>query len=76
MIEDGLEGPGLSWPTREHSEASPSLGDADDGSRIFAIPFLFRKAPGSLIKTHSFPFAEHFEHGCSKSHLTLDSAQA
>jgi hypothetical protein len=75
VVEDRLEEPSFSRP-KEHPEASSSLGDADDGDRFFAWPFLWRETPGSLIKIHSFPFAEHLEHGCSKLHLTLDSTQA
>jgi len=75
IIEDGLEDPRLSR-VKEHSEASASLGDAEDGDRLFPRLFWWREALGSLIKIHSFPLAEHLEHGCSKSHLILDSAQA
>lgn len=75
IVEDELEEPRFSR-TKEHSEASSSLGDANDGDRLSARPFLWREASGSLIKIHSFPFAEHLEHGCSKLHLTLDSTQA
>ena len=75
IVEDGLAEPWFSRP-REHPKSSSSLGDADDGDRLFARPFLWREALGSLIKIHSFPFAEHLEHGCSKLQLTLDSTQA
>lgn len=38
--------------------------------------FLFRDASGSLIKIHSLPRDEHFEHGYWRLHLTFDSAHA
>jgi hypothetical protein len=77
--EEGLEGPRESKFVGDSASAkSLSLvGDTDNAESVKFFPNLrFREAWGSLIKMHSRPRDAHLEQGCSKLHLTFDSAHA